>query len=219
MSDEKTSDGALVWVRKAVLGTALIGMMVVIPVGIRAAVEGSAALDEALSTEDVDLRIERLGHAARWRMPFATHDERALDALVEIGESHDDEVSLAAYREARRALLGTRAWGLSDPARFEMLCERIAVAMAAREEADASDVGGQGDPYAYHLQLLQKVPGPDPLRAGGAAWAFVGWAVAMVGFVGRGLDDKGKLQPKPATRWGLAAMLLLALWTVLLATA
>ena len=219
MSEENTSGGTLVWVRKAVLGGALVGVMVVVPIAIRATVEGSAALDEALGTDDIDLRIERLGHAARWRMPIATHDERALDALVEIGESRDDEASLAAYREARRALLGTRAWGLSDPARFEMLCERIATAMAAREEADASDVGGQGDPYAYHLQLLQKVPGPDPLRAGGAAWAFVAWVVAMVGFVGRGLDDKGKLQPKPATRWGLAALVLLTLWTVLLATA
>lgn len=219
MSAEETEGGALAWVRRAVLGGALVCAMVVVPVAIRAAVEGSAALDEALQTDDVDLRIERLGHAARWRMPIATHDDRALDALIEIGEHGEADASLAAYREARRALLGTRAWGLSDPARFEMLCERIAAAMAAREEADASDVGGQGDPYAYHLQLLQDVPGPDPRMAGGAAWAFVAWLLTTVGFVGRGLDDKGRLQPKPATRWGLASLLLLAAWTVLLATA
>lgn len=219
MSEEHTTGGTLAWVRRVVLGGALVCVMVVVPMAVRAAVEGRAALDEALNTDDIDLRIERLGHAARWRMPLASHDEQALDALVAIGERGDGEASLAAYREARRALLGTRAWGVSDPARFEMLCERIATAMAAREEADASDVGGQGDPYAYHLQLLQDVPGPDPLRAGGAAWAFVGWVVATVGFVGRGLDDKGRLRPKPATRWGLAALVLLAVWTVLLATA
>ncbi len=219
MSRENTTGGTLAWVRRVVLSGALACTMIIVPMALRAAVEGRAALDEALGTDDIDLRIERLGHAARWRMPLVTHDERALDALVEIGEREGGEASLAAYREARRALLGTRAWGLSDPARFEMLCERIAAAMAAREEADASDVGGQGDPYAYHLQLLQKAPGPDPLRAGGAAWAFVGWIIALVGFVGRGLDDKGKLQPKPATRWGLAALVLLTVWTVLLATA
>lgn len=225
MNEDQTSVDAagaatpLRWVRRAVLGGAFVLSMLIVPVAMRASIEGSAALEEALATDDIDLRIERLGHAARWRTPLTTHDERALDALVAIGEGHDGAVSLAAYREARRALLGTRAWGLSDPERFEMLCERIASAMAAQEEQDASDVGGQGDPYAYHLQLLQKVPGPDPLRAGGAAWAFVAWVLAAVGFVGRGIDDKGKLQPKPATRWGLAAMVLLAVWTVLLATA
>ena len=155
MSEENTSGGTLVWVRKAVLGGALVGVVVVVPIAIRATVEGSAALDEALGTDDIDLRIERLGHAARWRMPIATHDERALDALVEIGESRNDEASLAAYREARRALLGTRAWGLSDPARFEMLCERIATAMAAREEADASDVGDAMDDCAEDEAIVE----------------------------------------------------------------
>lgn len=206
-------------IRRVVLYAAAAVVLVVVPVAVRVAVDGRAALQEALATEDPELRIERLGHAARWRMPIATHDEDALDALVAIGERGEPTQSLAAYREARRAMLSTRAWGLSDPARFEMLCERIAAAMALQEEADRTDVGGQGDPYAYHLQLLQKVPGPDPLRAGLAAWAFAGWLVALVGFVGRGLDARGKLQPRPATRWGLASMLLLVTWAVLLATA
>jgi len=205
--------------RRAVLYAAAAIVLVVVPIAVRAAVDGHAALQEALATEDPDLRIERLGHAARWRVPLASHDEAAMDALIAIGEQGEPAQSLAAYREARRALLATRAWGLSDPARFDMLCERIATAMAAQEEADLSDVGGQGDPYAYHLQLLQERPGPDPLRAGFAAWAFIGWLVALVGFIGRGLDDRGKLQPRPATRWGLAAMLLLVSWAVLLATA
>ncbi len=211
---------SLAHVRRGVLGAAAFGLLVLTPVSVRVWLEGRAALAQAQDTEDLDLRIERLGHAARWRMPVATHDERALDALVAVGTSAaDPEVSLAAYREARRALLSTRAWGVSDPSRFAMLNERIAAAMADREEADETDVGGQGDPYAYHLQLLQVIPGPDPVRAGGAAWAFVGWLAAMVGFVGRGLDDKGRLRAKPAARWGVAAMLLLVSWTVLLATA
>ena len=210
---------SLASIRRIVLYAAAGVVLLVVPIGVRVAVDGRAALQEALATADPDLRIERLGHAARWRMPLVSHDEQALDALIAIGERGEPVQSLAAYREARRAMLATSAWGLSDPARFDMLCERIAAAMAAQEEADLSDVGGQGDPYAYHLQLLQQVPGPDPLRAGFAAWAFVGWLVALLGFIGRGLDDRGKLQPRPATRWGLAAMLLLVSWAVLLATA
>ncbi|MBV1859736.1 MAG: hypothetical protein KUG77_15090 [Nannocystaceae bacterium] len=205
--------------RQVVLGMTAAGVLIAVPVSIRAWVDGHGALEEALSTPDVDLRIERLGHAARWRMPLASHDEEALDALVELGDHSEATVSVAAYREARRALLATRAWGLADPVRFEMLNERIALAMAIREEVEGTDVGGQGDPYAYHLQLLAREPGPEPMRAGVAAWAFVGWLGALVGFVGRGLDERGKLQAKPATRWGLAVLLLLAAWTVLLATA
>jgi len=209
----------LAQVRKVVLGLVAAAVLIVVPVAVRATVDGAAALQEAVATEEVDLRIERLGHAARWRMPWASHDEEALDALVVLGESSDPVVALAANREARRALLGTRAWGLSDPARFAMLNERIAHAMADQEARDGNDVGGQGDPYAYHLQLLQTPPGPDPLRAGVAGWSFVLWLVTLTGFVARGIDDKGRLRPKPATRWGLAALLLLASWTVLLATA
>ncbi|MGH1349108.1 MAG: hypothetical protein ACRBN8_46685 [Nannocystales bacterium] len=205
--------------RQVVLGVAAATVLITVPVAVRAWVDGRAALQQALQTEDVGLRIERLGHAARWRLPLASHDEDAVDALVELGEQSEASVSIAAYREARRALLATRAWGLTDPERFEMLNERIASAMAAREATEGTDVGGLGDPYAYHLQLLAREPGPEPLRAGGAAWAFVAWLGALVGFVGRGLDKRGKLQAKPATRWGLAVLMLLAVWTVLLATA
>ncbi len=208
-----------VMLRQVVLGVTAATVLIAVPVAIRAWVDGRAALQEALSTDDVDLRIERLGHAARWRMPLASHDEEALDALLELGEVSEPTASIAAYREARRALLATRAWGLSDPQRFEVLNERIASAMAAREELEGTDVGGQGDPYHYHLQLLAVEPGPEPMRAGAAAWAFVAWLGALIGFVGRGLDERGKLQAKPATRWGLAVLLLLATWTVLLATA
>ncbi len=205
--------------RQVVLGVAAAVVLIVVPVAIRAWVDGRAALEQARLTEALDLRIERLGHAARWRMPLASHDEQALDALLQLGEESEPVASLAAYREARRALLATRAWGVADPQRFELLNERIATAMAAREEAEGTDVGGLGDPYAYHLQLLTREPGPEPRRAGLAAWAFVAWLGALVGFIGRGLDSRGRLQPKPATRWGLAVLLLLTAWTVLLATA
>lgn len=216
----ESSPAPLARVRTAVLWLAVGTVAVVVPVGVRARVDGQAELEQALATQDIDLRIERLGHAARWRMPLASHDERALDALEAIAQdAASPQEALAAYREARRALLSTRAWGLSDPARFTALNEQIATLMAAREANDKTDAGRQGDPYAYHLGLLEAVPGPDPLRAGLAAWSFVAWLAALVGFVGLGIDDRGKLRVKPATRWGLAALLLTAAWTVLLATA
>ncbi|MEM6296312.1 MAG: hypothetical protein AAGA54_33890 [Myxococcota bacterium] len=217
--DDAASARPLTRVRAAVLGSVGLAALVAIPMVVRVHVEGTAALASAKQTDDVDLRIERYGQAARWRSPFGAHDDAALDALVAMGDDPEREVALAALREARRAMLGTRAWGLSDPARYATVNESIATHMAAAEAEAQTDVGGHGDAYAYHLRLLQAVPGPDPVRANGAAFAFAGWLVALVGFVLRGIDASGRLQARAATRWGLAALVLLVSWCVLLAIA
>jgi hypothetical protein len=196
-----------------------------IPVGLRVAWEGRAELDLAdlaAEDEDVDAEIEHLGRAARWRIPVLGHDEEAIDRLLIIGtdaESRGGEgrqTALAAYREARGALLSTRTWGVPQRDVFDDLNTRIATLMAEQEADFGTDVGGTGDPYTYHLALLDEIPGPDPWRANFAALAFVGWIVATVGFVLRAIDARGHLRPRSAVRWGVAALLLLAAWAVLL---
>jgi hypothetical protein len=49
-----------------------------------------------------------------------------------------------------------------------------------------------------------------------AAACFVAWLVACVGWFVRGIDGKGRLQPRLALRWGAAVLLLLVAWVVLM---
>jgi hypothetical protein len=202
-----------------------IAAALVIPVGVRVAWEGRAELDladVAAEEEDVDAELEHLGRAARWRMPVLGHDEAAIDRLLQLGtdaEARGDDgrqTALAAYREIRGALLATRTWGVPQRDVFDDVNVRIATLMAEQEADFGTDVGGIGDPYAYHLGLLDEVPGPDPWRGNFAAIAFVGWIAATIGFVLRGIDARGHLRPKSAVRWGVAALALLAAWAVLL---
>lgn len=203
----------------------LITAAIVLPLVGRAAWEGRRELElaaQAAETRDLDAQIEHLGRAARWRVPGFGHDERAVDALMELGaaaEARGDAGSqraLAAYREVRRALLGTRGLFVPQRERFHEANERIAVLMAAQEERFGTDVGGRGDPYGYHLELLEEVPGPAPGRALVAALSFVAWLGSVAAFFVRGLDERGHLRPAPAVRWGAASLLLLVGWMVAL---
>ena len=224
MSDEAARPRGRVALRRIGLLVAAGGALA-IPVAVRVSWEGRAELDladAAAEEEDADAEIEHLGRAARWRMPLLSHDEEAIDRLLQLGtdaESRGDEgrqTALAAYREARGALLATRTWGVPQRDVFDDVNVRIATLMAEQEADFGTDVGGTGDPYTYHLALLEEVPGPDPWRANFAALAFVGWIVATVGFVLRGIDARGHLRPKSAVRWGVAAVVLLAAWALLL---
>ncbi len=214
--------------RRWTLWSVAVGGAFAVPVVVRVGWEGHDALDRAAQAqraEDDDLQIEMLGRAARWRMPGLGHDEEALAQLVALGEAAESQGAdarpraLAAYREVRRALLATRAWQVPHRDVFDDVNVRIARLMAAQEEAFGTDVGGQGDPYSYHLQLLQDVPGPDPVRGNLAALSFLGWLAAGVGFVVLGIDAKGRVRPRPAARWGVLSLVLLVAWAVLLATA
>jgi len=198
------------------------------PLWIQAGVEGRAELehaDEAVARGDADGELEHLGRALRWRAPLWGHDERALERLWDRGEQAqalgDDGRSraLAAYREVRRGLLATRAWGVPHRARWDEANVRIAALMAEQERAAGTDASGRGDPEGFHRELLERVPGPEPIRGNLAALSFVGWLVALGGFVLRGIDPRGRVQPRAALRWGGAALGLLVAWAVLLATA
>jgi hypothetical protein len=198
---------------------------VLTPLAVRVAWEGHAELEAAEQARAEELlaqEIEHLGRAARWRLPVASHDEIALERLLVIGEEQEAlgdagiQTALMAYREVRRALLATRSWGIPHEDLFARANQRIAALMAIQERAFGTDLSGRGEQEAYHLELLERVPGPDPLRANLAALAFIAWIVASGGFVLRALDAHGRLRPRPALRWGAASLLLLIAWMVLL---
>jgi hypothetical protein len=201
----------------------LAGLAFAVPVGARVAFEGRAELDRAeLARAEgrVDDRIVHLGRAARWRLPVAAHEERALEELsaigVELEAAGDVEGALTAWREIRGALLATRGVRIPHPERLRHANGEIARLMAEQERRLGTDLSGRGAQEEYHLALLQEVPGPAPWPGIGAALAFAAWIAATVGFVLRALDAHGRLRPRAALRWGGASLVLLAAWMVLL---
>lgn len=210
----------------AMLGWVVLGVLLVgAPLLVRVAWEGRAELQAAAharSQEDTDAEIEHLGRAARWRMIGLSHDEDALARLEAIGRLANDagedrrHVALAAYREIRRALLATRSFDVPHADQFHRANAHIAALMAEQERAFGTDPAAREDPEAFHLALLERIPGPQPWRSNLAALAFVGWLAACGGFVLRGLDGEGRLRPRPALRWGGATLVLLVGWAVLL---
>lgn len=216
------SVGRLRGLRPTLMVVAVL-VVTLVPLVLRVAWEGRAELvaaEEAAGIGDFEAEVIHLGRAVRWRLPIAGHDEEALERLVALGTAreaaHEDQLALMAYREARRAILATRAVGLPHEETFHDLNRRIARLMAEQERQFDTDLSGVGDPYAYHLALLEAVPGPNPVRGHLAAWAFVGWLVATAGFVLRALDARGRLRLRSAVRWGLASLATLVAWAVLL---
>lgn len=215
------------WPRRLALVAGVVAA-VLVPLALRVAVEGRAELaaaDQARGRGDLDGEIEHLGRALRWRLPVGGPDGKALDRLEAIGAEQEArgaegrDLALAAHRELRRGLLATRVIGIPHRERWERANERIAALMAEQEQAAGTDLSGTGDPQAHHLALLSRVPGPAPVRGHLAALAFGGWVLAAAGFVLRGIGPSGRLRPRPALRWGLATVVLLGAWAVLLATA
>lgn len=215
------------WLRRGALGVAF-GAAVTLPLLARVAYEGRAELAEADRAQlegDRDAEILHLGRAARWRAPILGHDEDARARLLSIGEDAvalgeaGEHEALAAFRELRGALLATRTFDVPDREQLQLANERIAELMAGQERRFGRDRPDEPDPRAWHLEQLSRDPGPVPWRGALAALAFVGWLVATGGFVMRGLDAGGRLRPRPAVRWGIASVVLLIAWAVLLSHA
>ncbi len=210
--------------RRWLVGGLLVSLAVGTVVG-RVALEGRAELElaeRAGKDEDLDEQIIHLGRAARWRLPIARHDDRALEQLMRLGEEREmdgpegRQEALACYREARRAILATRSLRLADPETFHEANRRIARLMAEQEEEYGTDISGTGDPEAWHLERLEEVPGPRPVLGALASLAFLGWAITAAGFALRGLEARGRLRLPQAAWWGLANLALLIAWMVLL---
>jgi hypothetical protein len=208
------------------IGWSLVGLLAVLaPLCSRAGYEGQAELaraDEAAAAGRVEDEIIHLGRAARWRTPWLSHDETARARLLQLGRDalagDEAAVALVAFREVRRALLATRTSGVADPQQLQEANDNIATLMAAQEERLGTDVGGTGDPRAWHLAQLQAPVGPTTWRATAAALAFVVWLVTAGGFMLRGLDAAGRLRARAAVRWGIASLAALVAWTWLLVT-
>jgi hypothetical protein len=192
-------------------------VLVLAPLVVRTAVDGRAELaraDEAAQAGDRDGEIRHLGRAARFRLPLAQHDELAVARLHELARdaSETDEIAiaLAAWRELRSALLGTRVIDVRDP---ELLSEaNAAIVELMVREARANNRPIARDRWSEELEQDLEPRG----RTLAAALLFAAWAVSCLGFFARGIDAKGRLNPRPALRWGGSVLLLLIAWILLM---
>jgi hypothetical protein len=201
--------------RLAYVGLVLsvIGALVV-----RAWIDGRAQLREAdamAELGDLDGEIRHLGRAARWRLPLAEHDELARARLREIAERETEAghvgVALVAWRELRSAILATRTIDVVDPELLEAANTEIVLLMV--READEAGSPADSARWAAELDELDEHSlGSGRGRSLLAAACFAAWLIACIGFFMRGIDGKGRLEPRSALRWGAAMLVLLVAW-------
>lgn len=189
----------------------LVALLVValLAVWLRAVVDGRGELRRAQAAQsegDLVAAVQHYGRAARWRAPGTKHVERSLDALESIGNQSelagDRPLALAAHRERRRAVLGTRTFaGVEHPRHLEAANEAIARLM----QADGYDGGRATE------ELSASLPGPT-LGTFLAALVFVAWLGLIVALLLRGIDERGRWRRPLAVRLGFAALVLTPLW-------
>lgn len=191
------------------------------PVVVRAWMDARAELDaadDAVASGDEDGEVEHLGRALRWRLPLSSIDDVALARLFAIGDAADEDgdpvLALAAYREARGALLASRVLAVPHAEARAELDVRIARLMAAQERRFGTDSANGADLEAHHLALLSETPGPEPVPATIAAATFVAWVVASVAVLWRGVDGNGRARPRAAVLLGLTSVACLVAWTI-----
>lgn len=196
---------------------ALVVILLLGPLLMRTWIDGRTQLREAeaaATAGDPAAELRHLGRAARMRLPIAGHDELARARLRERAEqaaaARDTGLALAAWRELRRAILGTRALGVVDR-------DQLDAANAAIVELMAIEARGAGAPidrerWAAELDEDNQPRGRSLL----AALCFVVWLGACVGFFWRAIDGRGHLEPRAGLRWGLAVLLSLIGWILMM---
>ncbi|KIG16255.1 hypothetical protein DB30_04715 [Enhygromyxa salina] len=199
---------------------ALAVVLVLGPLIARAWIDGRAQLllaEAAASNGDVEAQLLHLGRAARWRLPLATHDDQARAQLGELAlaatAANEHELALAAWRELRGALVGTRAIRVVDPEQLETANAAI-VQLMVRQANASGQVVEAADRARWAAELEQDlVPRWRSLLASAC---FAAWLFACVGLFALGIDSNGRLDPRPALRWGGAALVSLLAWILLM---
>jgi hypothetical protein len=208
---------AMAVITKRRLAYASLVLFVVVSLLVRAWLDGRAQLqaaDAMAEAGDLDGEIRHLGRAARWRVPLAEHDELARARLRELAEreTEADHVpeALAAWRELRSAILATRTIDVVDPEQLHAANTAIVELMV--QEALAAGTRADSARWAAELDEDLGSRGRSLL----AASCFAAWLVACIGFFARAIDGKGRLEPRPALRWGAAVLVLLMAWIALM---
>lgn len=197
---------------------AAIAATLVVPVVVQVAVQARSeivAADDAAANGDEPAEVIHLGRALRWRLPLSSHDEHALARLLAIGENAEqdpDDVgharALAAYREIRSALLGSRALDVPHDDVLADVDARIARLMAAQSQALGVVAEGEARQHE-RLREASQASRTGPVLA---ALALLAWVCATFLFLSRGVDARGRLTRPTGTRTGLLVLAALVLW-------
>jgi len=148
-----------------------------------------------------DEQVAHLGRAARLYAPGNPYSRRALDELARLGRSASGAAEgLAAWREARSAILATRSFYTPRRELLDEANARIAALMAAAEDPAR---GSAAERRAWHAARLAQDDAPS---VGWSLIALLGlgaWIGSAVGFFLRAVDERDKLRPRAAVSWAL----------------
>lgn len=196
------------------------GLLVLVASG-RAAISCRRELGAAerfFSQGDLPSAVLAARHAAEWYLPLDGCSEQGLNLLEKVAAKADatgqQELALFALRSARTSVMLTRGLTVPHADRLPALHAEIAKRMVA--ERQATGQAQPGDEARYRAQLDGfESRRPNPFLGLGGSLAFLGWFGAIVAFAWRGFDADGRLQPRSALKWGVAAAMLFATWLVL----
>ncbi|HWB77883.1 MAG TPA: hypothetical protein VG755_23105, partial [Nannocystaceae bacterium] len=176
-----------------------IAATLLVPIVVQVAVQAHSeivAADDAAAADDENAEVIHLGRALRWRLPLSSHDEHAIDRLLAIGERAEADPAdvaharaLAAYREIRSALLGSRALDVPHADVLADVDARIARLMAAQSHV----LGVVAQDEARQHERLRATSEASRIGPVLAALALVAWVGATLLFLARGVDARGRL--------------------------
>jgi hypothetical protein len=188
-------------VKKIARASALVAIVLAM-ITVRVLWSSRSEWSAAQSTAGDD-RIARLGRAARLYTPGNPYARRALDALATEGRNNGPH-ALAAWREARSAILATRSFYTPHP---ELLAEanaQIAQRMAALEPDSR---GSEPERRAWHAARLAQDDAPSvpwTLLALIGLFAWIGCAAA---FFTRAIGEDDRLLRRPAMIYAAGILL------------
>jgi hypothetical protein len=163
---------------------------------------------KAAQSSTGDEQLAHLGRAARLYAPGNPYSRRALDELARLGRAGGAE-ELAAWREARSAILATRSFYTPRRELLDEANARIAILMA---QADDPKRGSVEDRRAWHAARLAQDDAPSVAWSIVALLGLAAWIGSAVGFFLRAVDERDKLRPRAAVSWALGVGLGLVLF-------
>jgi hypothetical protein len=169
------------------------------------------AANAAAGQGGADDELAHLGRAARLYAPGNPYSRRALDRLAEIGR-HDPEHALAAWREARGAILATRSFYTPRRALLDEADAHLAQLMADAEHPLTADARARAE--RWHAARLADVSAPSLSWTLVALFGLGQWIGCAAGLFLRGIGDDDRLRRGPALAWGAGLALGLALFFI-----
>jgi hypothetical protein len=146
-----------------------------------------------------DDRLAHLGRAARLYTPGNPYSRRALNALAEAGRAGGPD-ALAAWREARSAILATRSFYTPSRALLDEANARIAELTA---DAEPASRGSVEERRAWHAARLAQDDSPSVAWTLVALLGLAAWIAGAALFFLRAVDEQDRLRSRPAALFAL----------------